>query len=303
VRGFLFENRVYGSRHNDRKRDPVLLKLEQITASLVNAAIRIYLRHAYDDAGLRDAHAVQFADGLAISDILSQFSREPSTLQSYSLRLGCQWYPHMKLNLSEAYYPGEFVFVVDRHDGFDFSMSGPGYDEWLGTRSRNHHVKLAIEDDWYGAKVPTMRSLRETKLSESDIVRAFSGDRVLIVDNDSDTGAILEMILGEAGIAAVWVSGVADAAQILQDENQHFGLALVDMLLTDGTGLDVIDLIRNKAATQEVPIILVSAMQQSEVKKNDADGYLHKPYSAQQLLKAVKTMLKRRYDGGELLTK
>jgi len=279
------------------------LKLDKITASLVNAAIRIYLRHAYDDAGLRDAHAVQFADGLAISDILSQFSRESSTLQSYSLRLGCEWYPHMKLTLSEAYYPGEFVFVVDRHDGFDFSMSGPGYEEWLGTRSRNHHVKLAIEEDWYKEAVPTMRSLRETKLSESDIVRAFSGDRVLIVDNDADTCAILEMILGEAGIAAVWVPGVADAAQVLQDKEQHFGLALVDMLLTDGTGLDVVNLIRNRASTQEVPIILVSAMPEKEVKANDADGYLQKPYSAEQLSQAVKAMLRRRYEGGDLLTK
>lgn len=273
------------------------MKLEQITAALVNAAIETYLRLAYDEAGLREAHQVRFAPQTPVGELLSQFSRESVTPASYCLRLGCQWYPHMKMCLSESYFPDEYVFVVDRHDGFDFSMSGPGYEQWMGMRSRNHRVKLAIEEAWYAQGVPTLRSLREDRLSRSDIVREFRGDKVLIVDNDTDTAAIVEMILAEAGYASQWVSSVADVAQILEAGEGPFGLALVDVLLADGTGLDVARLLRGRAATQELPILLLSGLPEGEVDQSEVDGYLRKPYSSEQLLRLVESTLRRRRSG------
>ncbi len=271
---------------------------------MVNQAIRIYLEHAYDDPVLRESHAVNFAPSLSLREVLADFEKEPDTkLESYSLRLGCQHYPHMKLALWEAYFHDEYVFAVDRHDGFDFSQNTEDYDQWLGLRSKNFRVKAEIENAWYNAGIPTMRKVKEERLSQSDVLREFSGHSLLLVDNDEDAGAVLQMILSSEGYGATWAGSVEDVRKILDDPEQsaRCGMALVDLLLNDGSGADVLKMIRACPQTQDIPVLLTSAMNSSDVIIADADGYLRKPYSAENLLKVIADTLRRRYDGHEKL--
>jgi len=275
------------------------LQLRQITPVLFNQAIEIYLEHAYDDRVLRESHAVHFDESLPIHDVLAALDREETRLASYSLRLGCQHYPHMKLALWEAYYHDEYIFAVDRHDGFDFSHTGPDYEGWLGIKSKNFRIKVVIEDAWYAAGIPTMRRIKEERLSQSDVLREFSGHTVLLVDNDADAGAVLQMILSGSGYGCVWAAGIKEARAILADPDRRSrcGMALVDLMLSDGSGVDVVKAIRACPDTQDIPVLLTSAMNGSDVVLADADGYLRKPYSGEDLLQTIANTLRRRYDG------
>lgn len=269
-----------------------------MTASLANLAIEIYLRQAYDDAVLRKKHALEFDPSLPFEAILSRFDREDATLRRYALRLGSQRYPHMKLVLTEAYYPDEYVFLVDRHDDFSFTRKGPDFDAWLALKSRNYRLKREIEDAWYAMGIPTMRQLRETKFTQSDVLRVFSGHTILLVDNDPDGGAIMQLILTNAGFGCQWAKSMSEAILYITDPTNAklCGLALVDLLLTDGTGLQIVKAIRAQPETQDIPILLTSALSESELLLQDVDGYLRKPFSADELVARVKDLVRMRFD-------
>ena len=279
------------------------MRLEDITPSLVNTAIDIYLAHAYEDAVLRESHRVTFDESASMGAVLEHFEREEAKLASYSLRLGCEHYPHMKLAMWEAYFHNEYVFAVDRHDGFDFHHVGEDYEAWLGVKSRNFQVKTAIETAWYEAGVPTLRKVKEDRLSQSDVLREFSGHSLLLVDNDADAVAVLEMILSHAGYRCVCADSMVEVQAILEDDEQaaRCGMALIDLMLSDGSGMDVVKMIRACPATQDIPILVTSAMNRSDVLLRTADGYLRKPFSADHLVEVVGQTLRRRYDGHEKL--
>lgn len=274
------------------------MRIEDITPDLVNLAIEIYLQHAYETEALRAAHRVHFDPEMAMDALLEEFEREDANLRAYALRLGCQHYPHMKMALWEAYYRGEFVFGVDRHDGFDFEKTGADLEAWINIQGRNHETKLRIESAWYENGVPTLRRLKEKRLSMSDIMREFSGHSVLVVDNDHDAGAILEMILSSAGYGCIWVEGVRQAREVLADPEQRgrCGMALVDVMLSDGSGTEVVRTLRATPETRNIPVVLTSAMNGSDVYTANADAYLRKPYAAAKLLETVNAVLRRQYD-------
>lgn len=286
-------------------REVGVVNLSRITPELVNQAIEIYLQYAYDDPDIRQEHLVSFGAALPIDKVLGSFEREETALASYSLRLGCQHYPHMKMALMEAYFHDEYAFAVDRHDGFDFERTGPDYEAWLGIKSKNHQAKVKIEDAWYEAEIPTLRRLKEDRFSRSDVIREFSGHSVLLVDNDQDTVDIMKMILSDAGYLCVSADSLARVKELLKDDEirKKCGLALVDLMLSDGSGVDAIAMIRANSGTQDIPIMLTSAMSMTDVKDTCADGYLRKPYSAQALVDAVNSAIKRRYDGHDVLVK
>lgn len=277
------------------------MKLETITPAMVNRAVDIYLRHAYSDNNLRKAHAVHFDEDGDIETALASWERDDASMRAYTLRLGCEHYPHMKLALWEAYRQGEFVFAVDRHDGFDFDRDGPGFDSWVGVKSKNFRARAAIEEEFYEAGLPTMRRLKEEKLSESDILREFSGKEVLVVDNDIDACAIMSMILQAEGYGCRMAGSVAEVEEVLQDKSarDRCGMALVDLLLTDGSGIQVVRKLRMDPVTREIPIVFTSAMNPRDVSLGEVDGYLHKPYSADDLIETVKSALCIRFEPHE----
>ncbi len=277
--------------------------LKDLTPVLINRAIRLYLERAYPDPALRRKQAIEYPAGLSMAAVLADFETERTTPAAYYKRLGSQHYPHMKLGLVEAYFSDEFIFSVDRHDGFDPEMSPEAYEQWQGVRSLNFQTKADIERAWYDADLPTLRRLREERLTVTDVIRAFSGHTVLLVDNDADSGAIMQMILTGAGYGCVWAAGVRETERLLAEPSgrSKYGLAIVDVMLNDGNGLEVVKLIRRRVETQEMPIILTSAMSGSDVLVQDVDFYLRKPFSAESLVKLVAESLRQRYDGRDLL--
>lgn len=274
------------------------MKFETLSASLVNTAVDTYLRLAYDDADARSLHAVSFDDSLPIRDVLDQFDRPESPLRAYALRLGSGHYPHMKLLLRECYYENNFAFSVDRHDEFAFEV-GDHLDAWRALQQRNYALKRKIEDAWYRQGIPTPRTLREKLLTDSDMIRAREGRPILIVDNDEDGGPIQEMLLQRAGYDCHWLRSVADVERFLKTADAADLLAVVvDMLLNDGTGQDVIRLIRSTPATENVPVLLTSAIPEKQVDRSTADRYLQKPHTADKLTSTI-TELLRAYDEGK----
>ncbi len=278
------------------------MRLDQISAALVNAAIDLYLRLAYGDAVSRDKHAVNFPDNLPVREVLAAFVSEDTPLKAWSLRLGSQDYPHMKLMLREAYVPGEFAFCVDRHDCFAFSLETGGRSCWAELQSHNYQLKKAIEECWYASGIPTLRSLREQFFVQPLAAGLDEAGKILLVDNDTDAVAIMEMILSRGGYDCCRATSVGEAQQIIAEGKTKLTAALVDLLLPDGMGPDVVMSLRGGSATQNIPVIIMSGMPETELDYGAADAYLRKPFSANEVLHLLEDLIRRYYeaDGGIL---
>lgn len=119
---------------------------------------------------------------------------------------------------------------------------------------------------------------------------------VLIVEDDPDQLALADLRVSMAGYKVRVASSVNGFLQALVDEGAP-DLLLLDVMLPDGDGFDVLGKMRRHQALGSLPIVLLTA-------KNDAadigrglilgaDGYITKPYTKAILADVIERVLKR----------
>jgi len=109
---------------------------------------------------------------------------------------------------------------------------------------------------------------------------------ILVVDDDQDNVTIAREILLSRGFEVrVAYNGPSALASV---EQQRPDLVLLDVMMPQMSGMEVLDRLRANPATAGVPVILVTAKDQDEDilagYKYGADYYITKPFSAKQLL-------------------
>lgn len=119
--------------------------------------------------------------------------------------------------------------------------------------------------------------------------------RILVVDDDTDLQALVKTLLERVGIEAIPALDVASAVQILRRRPLP-DLVLLDLMLPDISGLELLRQIRAKDVFEHLPIIILSALADpKEIRQGldmGADRYLTKPYIAHNLVKTVQEVLR-----------
>jgi DNA-binding NtrC family response regulator len=121
-------------------------------------------------------------------------------------------------------------------------------------------------------------------------------ERILIVDDDDGFRALLKTILTGDGYQVSTGAGVAEACR--QGAVMSFDLALTDLKLPDGDGLDVLRWFQQHAP--ETPVIMITAFgtvtSAVEAMKLGASDYLGKPLASPEELRLLvrKTLEQRR---------
>jgi CheY-like chemotaxis protein len=146
----------------------------------------------------------------------------------------------------------------------------------------------ALKDQGYFTRmVVEHRALAPKLLNPKNI-------RVLIVDDDEATGKLIELTLHAAGCKTRRARNRQEIAQALAEKPLPH-LVLLDILLPDANGFDVLNRIRHHAALQKVPVMLLSALgERKDVTRGltlGADGYITKPVLPSVLLKAVEAAI------------
>ncbi|MCQ4294366.1 CHASE domain-containing protein [Pseudomonas stutzeri] len=118
---------------------------------------------------------------------------------------------------------------------------------------------------------------------------ADSGDgqpRILVVEDEPDTGRLLHMMLREGGYGVERVQSLHQAREKLA--SGRYEAMTLDLHLPDGSGMQLIDELRGKPAMQDLPIVVISAAHQFEQAQfPEWIVWLHKPITNAQLLVAV----------------
>jgi hypothetical protein len=148
--------------------------LRDLTRTLLQEAVRLYLEEAYGDAPLPPAvHArLQWPEGetleaLAASEVfeLTPDDAAPAACDRIRLRLGNSTYPHMKLGADRIPDTQEWVLAVDSHDRQLLSVVSESERAALeALLRRNNEIKTRIERRWSEAGLPTFERYVRSRL-------------------------------------------------------------------------------------------------------------------------------------------
>ncbi len=116
---------------------------------------------------------------------------------------------------------------------------------------------------------------------------------LLLVEDDLPLGGSLQQLLRGASYPTVWVRTAADAKRFLESET--FNLVLLDIVLPDESGLEVLHWMRARALLTPTMMLTARDAVSDRVSGLDggADDYLPKPFAVQELLSRIRALLRR----------
>jgi DNA-binding response OmpR family regulator len=121
--------------------------------------------------------------------------------------------------------------------------------------------------------------------------------RLLAIEDEPDLGHLLVANLGRAGFAVDLAGSLGDARALLR--TCQYDLILLDLRLSDGSGLDLLR--RLRAGRTETPVIILSAADAVEDRigglHEGADDYLVKPFAVEELVARIRAVLRRQGGG------
>jgi two-component system phosphate regulon response regulator PhoB len=119
--------------------------------------------------------------------------------------------------------------------------------------------------------------------------------KVIVIEDEPDIRKTLEYNLLREGFEVSGCGSIKEAKKLIEDPK--FSIILLDLMLPDGSGLDLCKEIKSDTATKDIPIVILTA-KDDEVDKVvgfelGADDYVTKPFSVRELILRVKAILKR----------
>ena len=119
--------------------------------------------------------------------------------------------------------------------------------------------------------------------------------KILLIEDEPDIRKTLEYNLSREGFDVACASSLSEGKNHINAD--QFSLILLDLMLPDGTGLDLCRELKSDSEKKTTPIILLTA-KDDEVDKVvgfelGADDYVTKPFSVRELILRVKAVLKR----------
>lgn len=126
-------------------------------------------------------------------------------------------------------------------------------------------------------------------------MRAIESSKILVVDDTRINLEILLEILGERYDVSVALNGKEALRMVHQFA---YDLILLDIMMPDLDGYEVIKVIKESELLSEIPVIFISALSDIENKtkgfKLGAQDYIVKPFNSEEVLARVETHLKLR---------
>ena len=122
---------------------------------------------------------------------------------------------------------------------------------------------------------------------------AAVGQKILVVDDSSTSRLMIKTRLARSGYQILEAASGAEAVQMARAHQPS--LLLLDYFLPDMTGAQVLTQLKADAATQRVPVIVLSGNDSEEDVRSceslGAAGFLLKPYEPEDLLQKVSDAL------------
>jgi CheY-like chemotaxis protein len=114
---------------------------------------------------------------------------------------------------------------------------------------------------------------------------------VLVVEDDSSLREFYRTVLGNAGHRVVAVQDGRDALDWIEQNTPD--VIVLDLSLLYVSGRDVQQELRAHVGTRDIPIVVVTGNDTSDLNKNELACLLHKPVTGEALVEAVRRCLQK----------
>ncbi len=117
--------------------------------------------------------------------------------------------------------------------------------------------------------------------------------KVLLIEDDKPTADSVQMILGAEQITSVVATTAHEG--YMQATSTPYDFIILDLMLPDEDGVDLLKRLRNQNVT--IPVLILSSMgdtlRKVEGLRIGADDYLTKPFDKRELLARIHTIVRR----------
>ncbi|HXR24229.1 MAG TPA: response regulator [Candidatus Binataceae bacterium] len=117
--------------------------------------------------------------------------------------------------------------------------------------------------------------------------------RIMVVDDDPDTVTVLTRYLQREGFATLEALSGAQCLKLVGEN--HVDVILLDLMMPEMDGFQVVRALKNNPATAEIPIIMITARDdiesRSEGMRVGVSDFLAKPVFRKQLANRIKAQL------------
>jgi hypothetical protein len=155
--------------------------LQGLPLDQLRRAVEIYLETAYpnQEPPLAVRRRLDWTPGLHAGELLAKppferVGKTPNQKLIYALRLGNARYPHMKMQIQPWDARHGFLLSVNTHDhALALDPNAPDAEAFMALQAENHRLKLAIENAWDEAGLPTFpRYLKDYLAGQAGTVEA-----------------------------------------------------------------------------------------------------------------------------------
>jgi len=117
--------------------------------------------------------------------------------------------------------------------------------------------------------------------------------KIIVVDDSKSNTFLLKHILELEGYSVIEVNHGSVAINILPNEKPD--LVILDVMMPEVTGFDVLKNMKSKESTKYIPVLMYSSVAEDSVinmaLEIGANDYMYKPVPREELLKKVKSNL------------
>ncbi|NHJ23671.1 MAG: response regulator [Candidatus Lokiarchaeota archaeon] len=121
--------------------------------------------------------------------------------------------------------------------------------------------------------------------------------KILIVDDEPDIVILTEKFLELENYETIPCTNGNDALQIIEQEHNDIALVLLDLMMPNISGYEILKSIKSNEKFKRILVVLFTVKSFTEDiqkgKELGADGYLVKAVSGKELLSYVKTILEK----------